>query len=90
MQSSHEVAITPQHVALVTPQCSNNEAILNMMNDSLSRYGQSDSSMGYTFQLKLQDLETLFRFQTRTVLAFGPQRLMSMYKTESMRLMALV
>ncbi len=61
-----------------------------MINGALSRHDSSNPDTSHAFQLRLQDLDLLFRFQNRTVLSFGPQVLMSIYKTEVIRLGTLV
>ena len=87
MQSSHEIAIFDESLSL--HPCSNNDMVRTSINGAFAENSSSNLVVGHNFQLSIQDLEVLFRFQNRTALSF-PGRLTKVYKYESLRLMALV
>jgi hypothetical protein len=88
LQSSHEQTVTFE--PLVTPQVSTNTAALGSINGALCGYHSSHPEAGYDFQLSLEGLSLVLRFQNRTVHSIGHQWDLGIWETELMRLVSLV
>lgn len=88
LQSSHEQAVTL--VPLTAPQYSNNQAALGLINGILLEHHSNSSETGHVYQLSLEDLSLLLRFQNRTVRSLGAQWDLIIWEKELIRLVSLV
>ncbi|KAE9366302.1 hypothetical protein N431DRAFT_419491 [Stipitochalara longipes BDJ] len=87
LQSSHEQPIT--YTLIDSPQLSNNNSVLGLINGALREYNSRSPEINHIFQLNHEGLSLLLRFQNRTVHSIGSQWKIGIWEKEFIRLASL-